>query len=93
MISLNRLRNYKRIGAHPNRINTIQIILKHITNVHRRTYKGHKIIILHSTHSSKQVRTLVDDNQHVRADGSIHLGSKYFEGFYSRVSLEHALIN
>ena len=45
-ISLNKLSNYNRIDAHPVKINTIQIILKNITNVHRRTYKWHKVPFL-----------------------------------------------
>ena len=56
-ISLNKLSIYNRIGAHPERINTIQIILKYIDNVHRRTYKGHRNTFLNSTHSSKPIRT------------------------------------
>ena len=58
-ISLNKLSNYNRFGAHPVKIYTIQIILKNIANVHMRTYKGHKIPFLHNTHSSKQIRTLI----------------------------------
>ena len=57
--ALNKLNNYNRLHTHPVKIHTIQIILKSIVNVHRRTIKGNKFQFLNSTQSSKQICTPV----------------------------------